>query len=62
MGDRLAGKRVLIYAGATGNYVMRKDETYLQFFHRRDDSEIYLKGQFILHNALIHAWSMPHGV
>lgn len=51
----------LFYAGAIGNYIMRKDETYLQFYHRRDDSEIYLHGQFILHNALIHAWGMPHG-
>jgi len=51
----------LFYAGAIGNYVLRKGETYMQFYHRRDDSEIYLRGQFILHNALIHAWGMPHG-
>lgn len=51
----------LFYAGAIGNYIMHHDETYLQFFHRRDESEVYLKGQFILHNALIHAWAMPHG-
>jgi hypothetical protein len=51
----------LFYAGAIGNYIQRKDATYLQFYHRRDDSEMYLQGQFILHNALIHAWGMPHG-
>ena len=44
----------LFYAGAIGNYVMRGDETYMQFYHRRDESEIYLKGQFLLHNALVH--------
>jgi hypothetical protein len=32
-----------------------------QFYHRRDESEIYLKGKFILHNALLHAWAMPFG-
>lgn len=49
----------LFYAGAIGNYVMRHDETYMQFYHRRDEAEIYLKGQFLLHDALIHAWGMP---
>jgi hypothetical protein len=49
----------LFYAGAIGNYVMRRDETYMQFYHRRDEAEIYLKGQFLLHDALIHAWGMP---
>ena len=50
--------KFLFYAGATGNYIVRRGETYLQFYHRRTEAEIYLKGQFILHNALIHAWGM----
>jgi hypothetical protein len=58
--DRLL--KFLFYAGAIGNYIARRDETYLQFYHRRDETEIYLGGGFILHNALVHAWSMPHGV
>lgn len=49
----------LFYAGAIGNYVMRRDETYLHFYHRRDEAEIYLKGQFLLHDALVHAWGLP---
>ncbi|HET6733035.1 P-loop ATPase, Sll1717 family [Mycobacterium sp.] len=53
---------LLFYAGAIGNYVQRQDrESYLQFYHRRDDSQIYLRGKFILHNALIHAWGGHHG-
>ena len=50
--------RLLFYAGAIGNYVAHRDESYMQFYHRRDDSEIYLKGSFVLHHALIHAWGM----
>lgn len=53
---------LLFYAGAIGNYIRRSDhESYLQFYHRRDDSEMYLHGNFILHNALIHAWGGHHG-
>jgi hypothetical protein len=52
---------LLFYAGAIGNVVGRGDRRYMQFYHRRDESEIYLKGKFILHNALIHAWAMPYG-
>lgn len=56
---RLLG--LLFYAGAIGNVVGSGDRRYMQFYHRRDESEIYLKGRFILHNALIHAWAMPYG-
>lgn len=52
---------LLFYAGAIGNVVGRGDKRYMQFYHRRDESEIYLKGRLILHNALIHAWAMPYG-
>ena len=52
---------LLFYAGAIGNVVGSGDKRYMQFYHRRDESEIYLKGRFILHNALIHAWAMPYG-
>ena len=52
---------LLFYAGAIGNLIGRENERYMQFYHRRDESEIYLKGRFFLHNALIHAWAMPHG-
>jgi hypothetical protein len=51
--------RLLFFAGAIGNYVGgAMDKSYMQFYHRREESEIYLKGAFILHNALIHAWGM----
>ncbi len=50
--------RLLFFAGALGNYVGHRDESYMQFYHRRDDTEIYLRGAFILHHALIHAWGM----
>ena len=52
---------LLFYAGALGNVIGTSNERYLQFYHRRDDSEIYLKGQFILADALVHAWSIPFG-
>jgi hypothetical protein len=60
----LAGKsndllRLLFFAGAIGNYVGGvHDKSYMQFYHRRDESEIYLKGKFVLHHALIHAWGL----
>nr|WP_284227281.1 MULTISPECIES: hypothetical protein [unclassified Mycolicibacterium] len=57
--DRLL--TLLFYAGAIGNIVMGGHETYMQFYHRRDEAEIYLKGQFALHNALIHAWGINRG-
>lgn len=50
--------RLLFFAGAIGNSVANYDERYMQFYHRRDDAEIYLSGTFVLHNALIHAWGM----
>lgn len=61
LGDRLL--KLLFFAGAVGNLVRRKagQESYLQFYHRRDDSEIYLKGQLTIHGALCHAWSIPFG-
>jgi len=54
--DRLL--QLLFFAGAIGNSVGQHGKSYMQFYHRRDESEIYLKGTFILHNALIHAWGM----
>lgn len=54
--DRLL--QLLFFAGAIGNSIGQQGKTYMQFYHRRDESEIYLKGAFILHNALIHAWGM----
>lgn len=53
---------LLFYAGAIGNRVHRgrSDGRYMQFYHRRNESDIYLKGEFKLHNALIHAWGMFH--
>ncbi|MGV0720555.1 hypothetical protein ABQF17_17970 [Mycolicibacterium elephantis] len=53
--DRLL--TLLFYAGAIGNHVGRH-ETYMQFYHRRDEAEIYTRGKFVLHHALIHAWGM----
>lgn len=50
---------LLFFAGAVGNYVEIKGGSYLQFYHRRDDTNIYLKGTLILHTALAHAWSIP---
>jgi hypothetical protein len=55
--DRLL--RLLFYAGAIGNTVSVKGGSYMQFYHRRSDAQIFLGGQFILHNALCHAWSIP---
>ncbi|WP_189168091.1 P-loop ATPase, Sll1717 family [Pilimelia anulata] len=49
---------LLFYAGAIGNRVAGKTESYMHFYHRRDDSEVYLKGAFVLHNALVHAWNI----
>jgi hypothetical protein len=55
--DRLL--RLLFFAGAVGNSVDVPGGSYLQFYHRRDDSDVYLRGNFILHSALCHAWSIP---
>lgn len=52
---------LLFYAGAIGNSTGIGDKSYMQFYHRRDDAEIYLHGSFILHNALIHAWNLNRG-
>jgi hypothetical protein len=63
-GDTVAAKeflRWLFFAGAIGNVRPGGRESYIQFFHRRDDSEIYLKGSFTLHAALIYAWAIPRG-
>ncbi|UZN02954.1 P-loop ATPase, Sll1717 family [Cellulomonas sp. S1-8] len=51
--------RLLFYAGAIGNSIGGyREKSYMQFYHRRDESEIYLQGNFMLHNALIHAWGL----
>ena len=55
--DRLL--RMLFFAGAIGNEVKISGGRYLQFYHRRGDSEVHLKGNFLLHNALCHAWNIP---
>lgn len=56
--DRLL--RLLFFAGAIGNQVnLGSGGSYLQFYHRRDDAQVYLKGTFLLHNALCHAWNIP---
>lgn len=55
--DRLL--RLLFFAGAIGNFVLVPGGSYLRFYHRRDDAEVYLKGNFVLHNALCHAWNIP---
>ncbi|MEV4199436.1 P-loop ATPase, Sll1717 family [Micromonospora globbae] len=52
---------LLFYAGAVGNMAAGRSESYMHFYHRRDDSEVYLKGSFILHNALVHAWNVHRG-
>jgi len=52
---------MLFYAGALGNVIGVRNERYMQFYHRRDDSEIYLNGKFILANPLVHAWAIPFG-
>ncbi|WP_157620808.1 P-loop ATPase, Sll1717 family [Saccharothrix sp. NRRL B-16348] len=49
----------LFFAGAVGNVVAGSSERYLQFYHRRDNVEIYIKGELILHNALVYAWNIP---
>ncbi|WP_457149794.1 P-loop ATPase, Sll1717 family [Mycobacteroides abscessus] len=56
--DRLL--KLLFFAGAIGNLV--GNDSYMRFFHRRDDSEIYLKGNLILHGTLCHAWNVPFGI
>jgi hypothetical protein len=50
---------LLFFAGAVGNTVEIRGGSYMQFYHRRDDTSIYLKGTLILHTALAHAWSIP---
>lgn len=54
--DRLL--ELLFFAGAIGNSVGQEGKSYMQFYHRRDEAQIYLRGAFILHHALIHAWGM----
>lgn len=50
---------LLFFAGAIGNSVEIKGGSYLQFYHRRDDTSIYLRGNMVLHTALSLAWSIP---
>lgn len=49
---------MLFFAGALGNLVRGRSESYLQYYHRREESEIYLRGQLILHNSLARAWNI----
>ena len=56
--DRLL--KLLFYAGAIGNLVGH--DSYMRFYHRRDDSEIYLKGDLIMHTPLCHAWNIPFSI
>jgi hypothetical protein len=49
---------LLFFAGAIGNSSGLGARSYMQFYHRRNDAEVYLRGAFILHNALIHAWNL----
>jgi hypothetical protein len=56
--DRLL--KLLFFAGAIGNLV--GNDSYMRFYHRRDDSEIYLRGYLILHGTLCHAWNVPFGI
>jgi hypothetical protein len=58
--DRLL--RLLFFAGAIGNEVKVPGGSYMQFYHRRDDADVYAQGNFILHNALCHAWNIPFSV
>jgi hypothetical protein len=55
--DRLL--RLLFMAGAIGNLVPGSAKNYAQFYHRKDNAQIYLQGSFILHNALVRAWGIP---
>ena len=49
---------LLFHAGAIGNVTPGMKSSYVQFYHRRDDANLYLKGSFVLHNALTYAWSI----
>jgi hypothetical protein len=51
--------RLLFFAGAIGNVFDSGGERYMQFYHRRDDSDVYTAGIMHLHHALIHAWNTP---
>lgn len=51
--------KLLFFAGAIGNLVNVPGGTHLRFYHRREDADIYLRGKFVLHNALCHAWNIP---
>jgi hypothetical protein len=56
--DRLL--KLLFFAGAIGNLV--GNDSYMRFVHRRDDSEIHLRGTLILHGCLCHAWNVPFAI
>lgn len=51
--------RWLFFAGAIGNRIPGQSGSYLQFFHRRDDNDIFLGGELVIHNALVYAWAIP---
>ena len=48
----------LFFAGAIGNERQGR-ERYMVFYHRRDQSEVYLSGTLRIHNALAYAQSTP---
>lgn len=51
--------RLLFFAGAIGNVFDSGGQRYMQFYHRRDDADVYTAGAMHLHSALIHAWNTP---
>lgn len=53
--------RWLFFAGAIGNEVSGSSARYIQFYHRRDDNDLYLRGGLVVHNALAYAWALPWG-
>lgn len=50
--------RWLFFAGAIGNEIGGTQTRYLQFFHRKDDNDVHLRGKLVMHNALVHAWGL----
>ncbi|WP_329098202.1 hypothetical protein OG979_21190 [Actinomadura citrea] len=50
--------RWFFFAGAIGNKRAGSEQSYMQFYHRREETEVYLKGDLVLHNALVYAWSI----
>ncbi|WP_128502454.1 P-loop ATPase, Sll1717 family [Streptomyces inhibens] len=40
------------FSGAIANFISGRSENYVQFYHRRDYSDLNIRGPFLLHNAL----------